>query len=395
MKSLHIVEAPRLDELPLSQSRYENMACPHLYRASVLGDDRDNPAAQRGRQIHDFLAQYVDHLVQMNLKRDWAWFSAQMDGMGIDESALGILAGIRDSLEVDPQQVLNIEERLYLDHLFRPIEFRDRNDWLNLAYEGKPDLVLLDGATATIPDYKSQFKIEGANTFQGQLYALLVMQHYSFVEKVIFELHFVRWRTKKQAIFTRDDLPALKKAAENARRRQQELHVMIEQGIAGSTLPAMPGAHCVGCPLLHKTCPIKDNPFSESPEANLREVIWAKHFIAKRMEVLKAQLNRSGDITGLGGKIKYLDGNGNEYKAEFVPVQKSSYPLKDTLPVIEAWKETSGEDLSDKVKVGATELNSLSRAKKRALLAEMLIDARQIATETKMVISGVDEDEEE
>src|SRR5882672_7054685 len=216
----------------LSQSRQHLLACPPLYRASVIEGraKADNQYAARGREIHEVLHEYVTHLVEAEQPYDLAFYDELLAGVLLGD-AYEILEAMRATVSIDPEQVLCAERRFYLDDKFKPIT-EELDAEARAAYDGKPDLVLLlDETTAKIPDYKSQFQITDADTFQGRQYATLIFCHYPFVETVIFELQFVRYGgTVRQAQYTRDQLPTLQKTLRRERLRQLHLHEIGDAG---------------------------------------------------------------------------------------------------------------------------------------------------------------------
>jgi hypothetical protein len=369
---------------PLSQSRIGLMNCPHLYveRAVFGAVEVDNIYALRGREFHEFMDRYVAHLVETRQQSDVATFDRMVDSSGLTSDALDLLRAFRDDFAIDPESVLCAERRFYLDANFNPVETLDE-----AAYEGKPDLVIVDGAVARIPDYKSQYQIQDADTPQARLYALIVMLHYPFIQRVIFELQFVRYHNAARSIeFTRDDIPRLQRSMRDLRERQVALHA---DALAGTIFNAMPGDHCAYCPKLFGGCPIKElNPYTEqSAEDRLRFQVWLNQASRRNREILV-------HLAGAQGPLQVEDGNGNKYRGEFKVKSRTAFPLSSTLPVLDDWKTATGEDLSDRLKVGATDLNKYAKAKKRAPLAEQLDGVKIVTSFTEFHITGVDEEEE-
>lgn len=383
---------------PLSQSRQQLMACSYLYMKRIIAgvSEADNIYALRGREVHNFLAGYVNHLVETRQRQDIARFNLMLDGAWLTGDAIDILAAMRDSFEIDPEQVLCCEKRFYLTADFTPmdaegVEFAEQWHREGPAYEGKPDLVLIDGTDARIPDYKSQFQIVDADTFQGRLYSLLVMLHYPFVQKVTFELQFVRYgRASRSVTYTRTDIPHLKGLVSRERDRQMALHQ------SQAPLSAMPGDHCAFCPLLHSSCPIKEtNVYAEqSPEDRLRFEIWAKQALKRNELVLRAHVNANGSV-------KVQDDNGNQYTRAFQLKKRDTFPVIATMQEITNWIHGGGDDFttfadgSERLRIGATELKPMLKAKKRAPLAAALEKVKQSEEYTQFSLTGVDADDEE
>ncbi len=376
-------EAPEGELLAptLSQSRQRNLACAPMYAAISQTESRSSIPALRGSEIHAFMAEYLNHCVEKKLRSDWEFFDAEVSARSwtTDDAVEIILPNLRDTL-IDPDEVLHIEKRLYLGRNFEPLNGPD-----GAHYDGKPDLVLIRGTRAIIPDWKSQFKIEAATTFQGKFYSLLILAHYDFVTEVEFELHFVRYGAVRSVIYQRDQLPNLKRAAESARKRQLEIEAIIQGGIRGSALQATPGPHCIYCPLLHSGCPIQGNEYATTPEDALRNIVWAQQFLDQNKRILVPAIVKDGFV-------QIRDNNGDMREAKYIERNKSAYYLGPTAQVVAEYIKATGDDISGKLKIGATELNSLAKAQKRKALADGLATVKVVTKETVLSITGVEED---
>jgi hypothetical protein len=388
---------------PLSQSRQALMACPHLYVERIVLGKREapNPYAQRGQIIHKILATYVDHLVRTRQGTDVEMYDRLL--IGLDQEALEVLQPMRDSFAVDPERVVGTELYLALDEALQPMDAnyaatRPGEAWLP-AYEGTPDLVFAhDVETAEIWDWKSYYQIIEADTFQAELYPLLVFLHFPQLQHIRFRLEFVRYGAHRVAEYSRADVPRLKKKAKAERERQRALHGSIE----APTL-AMPGSHCCWCPKLlpslelqngrtvaaENVCPIAAiNPYTQqSPEDRVRFAVWLSAARKENDRVLKDHVNAQGPID-------VADGNGQQYRASFALKERTKFPLKAALPVLNTWA-ANGEALHERLYIGATELKPLLKAKKRAALAEELAGVAVKIPQTRFGVSGVEDEEEE
>src|SRR5260221_13200009 len=72
------------------------------------------------------------------------------------------------------------------------------------------------------------------------------------LERVKFNLEFVRYGTSRTVEYTRADLPWLKELAQSERARQRELH----KRNVSRTAKASPGRHCTWSPFLLNSCPV-------------------------------------------------------------------------------------------------------------------------------------------
>jgi hypothetical protein len=373
---------------PLSQSRYELMACPHLYVERVIRERREpnNPWALRGTTIHSVLSTYLNHLVQTRQPSDYATYDRLIEA--IDGEAREILERLKESLVIDPEAVLGTEMYLTLDEELRPMDL-EKAAWVGAAVEGTLDfLQSLHKTEIDIWDWKSYYQIIDPDTFQAHLYPFLAFQHFPTVETVRFHLKFVRYGATRSVEYRRErDLPRLRKMVLAARARQRQLHQDVLDDV--DQYPT-PGAQCTWCPLLQAGCPIAEqNPYAVMTAADrVAYGVWLESARKQNTTVLKDQVNAVGPI-------EHKDSNGRRFVAGFHQSVRSEYPLITTLEVITDWVKKTGEDITQQLLVGATKLNSLAKAKKRAPLLEELCKVRCAAPQTKFGIAGIDEDDEE
>ena len=86
--------------------------------------------------------------------------------------------------------------------------------------------------------------------------------------------------------------------------------------------------------------------------------------------------------------IAVRDENGVNYTGSFVPKSRTTYALDSTLPINNAWDEDHPDDtLRPLLSVGASELNSLAKAKKkRRKLADTLSSVATVTTYSEFQI---------
>jgi hypothetical protein len=382
MKALPMHEFERKQKSipPLSQSRYGDMACETLYvqkhvQGAILGESE--PAA-RGIEIHQVLASYINHLVTARRATDLEVFDALMKGAG--DEAREVLETFRNIHAFDPEKILATELHIALDENFLPIEHPD--DCGQLAqYEGTLDLVMIHSFTeAEIDDWKSYYQVIDADTFQSKFYPLLLMSLNPSLERVKFVLEFVRYGASRSVEYTRKDLPWLKELAQRERARQRKLHELNRS----RKLKTSPGRHCTWCPLLLNSCPVAEtNPYARmTAERRLRFALWLQEAEKQNTKVLK-------DLMVKRGPIHYRDGNQTEHLAEFVPVEKKSYPYRDAVSILDEWFSAHSDEQGLRDKLTVSGLSSALKAEKRAELAQKLAGVADVHFETELRIGRV------
>lgn len=369
----------------LSQSHQMDMACEVLYAKKHI-ENSVSPSSEpalRGTHIHDACKLYVRHLVQKRLKQDHAFFDNMIELGGYLPEAVKILRKLRGSITIDPEAVLLVEGRLYLDADFKPVEKPTP-----FEYAGTLDLLEAHGSEGFIKDYKSQWNIESADTFQGLFYSVLTLCTFTHIEKITFELMFVRYNVAKRIEYLREDLPEMIQTVRVTRQRQLAIHRRHEErGLAG--LIALPGPQCGYCSLLMNECPIDAiNPYANpSPEERVRLGI-------KLLEMKKQNDRVLRDIVKAQGPLKVEDANGNPYAAAYHPTETMSFPANTIYPELEAWQEGHPNDrITEKVRISSTELKPLLETKKRAGLAAQIEPLIQIQEKTIFRISGIEDED--
>jgi hypothetical protein len=373
------------------QSRQGDMACQCLYvRKHVVGGPAtSSEAAERGIEVHQILATYINQLVRTKRSTDLGLFDRLASGAGAD--AREALQRFRDNHAFDPERVLATELYIPLDNDFNPIEGTApvaggaRAD--KATYEGTLDLVLLDSVTdAEIHDWKSYYQIIDPDTFQSKFYPLLLMCLNPSLQRVKFVLEFIRYGASRSVEYTRQDVPLLKELAEHERTRQRQLHEVSAK--CGGELKTSPGRHCTWCPLLLNGCPVaKTNPYAQmTAEERLRFALWLQEAEKQNTKVLK-------DLLVEGGLVRYRDENQVEYFADFVPVEKKFYPYEQAGSALDEWLRTHPEDKEFAKGLTVSGLSSPLKAKKRAELAAKLGEVAETRVNTELKVGRTKDQE--
>lgn len=364
---------------PLSQSRHGDMGCETLYvhkhiQCARLGE---TAAAERGIEIHQILAMYLNHLVRTRRATDLEAFDALMKAASSE--AREVLERFRDNHACDPERILATELHIALDRDFQPMAALDGGG-RTAEYEGTLDLVLVHSLTeAEIDDWKSYYQIVDADTFQAKFYPLLLMCLNQSLERVKFVLEFVRYGASRSVEYTRADVPWLKQLAQRERAQQKKLHRLAST--AKHQPKASPGKHCTWCPLLLNGCPVAEtNPYGRmTAEKRLRFAVWLQEAEKHNTNVLKNLMQKRGPI-------RYRDGNQEEYLAEFVPAEKRFYPYWNAITILQEWFTTHPEETNLRDKLTISGLSQALKAEKREELAKRLAPVLNLRIDTELRI---------
>lgn len=370
-----------LPVLPLSKSLQKDMACGVLYAAKHIEQvpEVQSDAARRGTEIHDAISAYVQHLMATRQQTDYD--ALRKMAANSAEDVREILERFTESFIFDPEAVLHVETRLALSAGFEPVDPEDPH----AVYAGTPDLVsMLSETECRIDDWKSQFAIASADSFEGMFYPLLMFCHNPALEKITFVLNFVRYGSaSRQVTYERSDVPHMQQTAIRERMRQMKLH-------DGEEPTAAPGRHCAWCPRLLDGCPLaKVSPYTKlTPEQRLAQTAYLKHAYAHSLAVLR-------DFVIEGGPIEARDDGGNLLRADFTTKRLHFYPLRKANDILADWLTDHPGDgyMMDGLRVSG--LSSPLKAKKRAALKDQLATVCEERVQTEFHVGAADEDEEE
>lgn len=337
----------------------------------------ESEAAARGTEIHEILSTYINHLVRTRRATDLDVFNGLAKGAGSE--AREVLDKFRDNHAFDPEKILATELYIALDEDFAPLK-ASAEGARTAEYEGTLDLVMLHSLTeAEIDDWKSYYQIVDADTFQSKLYPLLLMCINPSLDRVKFVLEFVRYGASRSVEYTRQDLPWLKELAHRERLRQKKLHHLVSSGKRDPK--ACPGRHCTWCPVLLNGCPVAEtNPYSRmTAEKRLGFALWLQEAEKQNTRVLENLMVKRGPI-------RYRDENQAEYLAGFLPVEKSFYPYRDAITVLDEWFTTHPEEANLQDKLTISGLSQALRAGKREELGRKLAEIVEVRIDTELRI---------
>lgn len=135
------------------------------------------------------------------------------------------------------------EKRFAFTRLFTPCEFFDPE----VFFRGVPDLLVVNGTTAWIADWKTGKSSRYADTSQLELMSAMAMVHYPEVQRVKTMLFFIVPGDIIRAVYKREQLPdILSKWTGYADQ--------IEAMDPNQPWPARPSGLCKYCPVSEEAC---------------------------------------------------------------------------------------------------------------------------------------------
>jgi hypothetical protein len=362
----------------------------------------------RGNQVHKTGAAYAAWCAHKGVAMDLDAFDRLSQGAG--PTAAKILVGMRESYQVDWNHLLATELPMSLDENFQPTDVVDTlggvsvSTGLPTSYSGTLDALYMfrEEARAQVDDLKTHPRpFQPDETLQAKMYSLLVFQHFPWVMEVKFRLIFVRFKNLvREAVYTREEVPVLIETVKAARARQMMIHADYD---AGKDIEAIPGAHCVYCPLLsNRGCPISEfNPQMQyEPVDRLKFLLWYSAFSKVNSKTLRDYVN------GTGKKVVLKDYNGKAYVFGPVESESSVFPLfqstptgiaadpqgNPSMPIVSLlmdYAHSSPDDTAwmGKLVISSTKLNSYLGTKKRAFLDQACQDTADKVTKAMLKVS--------
>jgi hypothetical protein len=431
-KSTDLVQIQTSPIPPWHQSTESLTSCPKFYVESVI-KGRKQPGGMesaRGNQVHKTGAAYAAWCAHKGVAMDLDAFDRLSQGAG--PTAAKILVGMRESYQVDWNHLLATELPMSLDENFQPTDVVDTlggvsvDTGLPSCYSGVLDALYMfrEEARAICDDLKTHPRpFQPDDTLQAKTYALFIFQHFPWVMEVKFRLIFVRFKNLvREAVFTREEVPVLIEAVKAARARQVMIHADYD---ASKEIEAIPGAHCVYCPLLsNRGCPISEfNPQMQfEPVDRLKFLLWYSAFSKVNSKTLREYVN------GTGKRVVLKDYNGKAYVFGPVESESSVYPLfqatgesiatrcdcgeqfdyvpengkcpkckegrvKPLMPIADliiedyAFGNTGDTAWMGKLVISSTKLNSYLGTKKRAFLDQACQDTADKVTKATLKVS--------
>jgi hypothetical protein len=398
------------DMPPLRQSTAEVMNCRLSYVETFI-KGRKQPGgldSARGTQIHNALGRYASWCASKQLGQDLEAFDRLSRGVGL--AAHKILAGVRESYEVDWRHLFATELMMSLDENFQPTDVVESLEGVvgdsgeEPAYQGTLDTlyVFREEHRINIDDFKSHVRpYDPGDTLQGKMYCLMTFQHFPWVQEIRFRLVFVRYhRLYREIIYKRSDVPQLIDAIRSSRNRQKMIHEDYDNN---QEIEATAGTHCFWCALLSDaSCPIGqyNSAMQLTMQQRMNFALWYSQFSRVNNAVMKDYVQATGRA------IVTKDGNNKFYK--FGPEEKESklYPVfrktvdgleKDnqgnfTMPIIDLLLDHAYSDPEDiewlgNLSISGTKLEGALKAKKRAITHQAISDAADKVTKVSMRIS--------
>lgn len=228
----------------IRQSLLEDAKC--LYRFHALHiegiKEPSNEFQERGVDLHALHSKYVNHLLATDQEFDFEYAANLASSPEWNRDAVAIFNRWYPSQIFEPRKIYGTEVKIELGLGLKPISLGEV-----AAYSGILDRLEISGTTATVVDLKSHFGSFAPTTIQSFFYPWLIRKSMPYIEKIGFELHFVRWNIVRKVEFTAEEIDQL---------QVERVFILVEAlaaAIEDNEFPAIANAKCSICSL---ECPL-------------------------------------------------------------------------------------------------------------------------------------------
>jgi len=211
--------------------------CPHAYRVVYLeGVPRGSDEARdRGRQLHEMVAQYLERLIADQRPTDWEWARQAIPPDALPEVA-DIWESFYTTFTLPPSlDAPGVERELAFDRKWRPVKFDSKRARFRMVI----DFHFRQGELGVIVDWKTSRAMDGAEkNLQLMAYGWGLKQAvYPDIKEVLLRLHFLRYGREREVLLEPADLEGVPDLLEDKIR-------VIEKD---KTFDPNPGSFCGTC----------------------------------------------------------------------------------------------------------------------------------------------------
>jgi CRISPR/Cas system-associated exonuclease Cas4 (RecB family) len=180
--------------------------CPHAYRVVYLEGVPRGPdeARDRGRQLHEMVAQYLERLISGRRHTDWDWARQAVPPDALPEVA-DIWENFYTTFTLPPSlDAPGVERELAFDRKWRPVKFDSKRARFRMVI----DFHFRQGELGVIVDWKTSRAMDGAEkNLQLMAYGWgLKRAVYPDIKEVLLRLHFLRYGREREVLLEPADL---------------------------------------------------------------------------------------------------------------------------------------------------------------------------------------------
>jgi hypothetical protein len=327
----------------ISKSLVRSLGCERYFTSQYMQPEfrkfgEEHWLTRTGNEFHAWRAAYVSHLVDANVWNDPAFAEQYLQDNPVGTDAQKLIRVDAVKFRLNPATVYASELFLSVDRNFKPLEHilghtpGKLSEHADFLLSGQIDLLLMDGAIATIVDPKSGFSTVGVTNHEPPFYSALVFAWFPHIQEVHWVWDFVRVSAVRRATYTRADLVWIEK---EIRDFDAQKNRVIERFNAGEEMGENPVAGlCPYCIVAHCTMREKFRsgdlalgPLSSREDAIelFRRLIAAETFVDQARPLGRAWLDQEQ-----GGRLEI----GSDWEAVLKVSDTDKYPLAEALEAL-------------------------------------------------------------
>lgn len=273
--------------------------CPLAYKYRYIDKRQEAPseALERGSEVHEWIAAYVKHLIEKDLRTDLDWIREASATLEVKE-ILDTYAGT---------------------HLLEPGNYVIEKMW-KIPLEGHTwwgviDLLKDEGPRILVTDAKSDHKLRSQTEIdkdrQLKYYAWMSSKKYPKAEEFVCSIDFIRFGVTRSTTYTVEDIPKI----------EREILSAIERVEADIDFHARPGTRCAWCSWT-EICPVLNQGELEvitgpnDAERAASTLIVLKARVKYLEDQLKPWCTQEGTISVNGMAVGYHTSHSASYEIE-------------------------------------------------------------------------------
>ncbi len=272
--------------------------------------DPDSEAAERGQHFHAMGKLYVDFLVSSEQESDWSYADEVANSQKWNLEAMVIFRDWSRRRTFNPRTVFATEYQIRLNWDLQPVD----DDDPDVVFAGDIDLLEISGNEAIVGDYKTHFGVFEPTTIQSIYYPWLLFQIMPTLDKITFNLEFVRWGANRSKEFTRDQLPEMNRYVQNQ-------VIRLAGAVASNEWPATVNSKCVYC---HLQCPLVDAGLTQESIGQVQNQARAVELANQMFALDAASAKIQASLRAWAIERGTIDA-GNDMKLGFFPSTKYTH----------------------------------------------------------------------
>lgn len=304
----------------IRQSTLEDARCLYrFHKKNILGlKEPDSEAADRGNHVHALAKQYVDFLKGSNQESDWSYAAELIAEGDWNPEAASLFRNWVRQRSFDPARIFATEYKVRLDWNLQSCDDADA------VYSADIDRLEIVGRVAELCDLKTHWGVFEPTTIQSIIYPWMLWKVMPHLEKINFNLEFIRWGITKTRTFDRDHLETMDRYIDNQVTR---LLAAVEE----DDWPASVNSKCVYC---HLDCPLVAAGLTRNAVGQIQSPEQAKQLAQELFALARSYKQTHALLKAYAMEHGSIDA-GNDIRLGFAKRDKFAYDVESVVKLNE------------------------------------------------------------